>query len=112
MTIPKIQQAFNGWESEIVLVKVSGSPDSRGILAETETQIIFKGVIQPLSMEQQKALPEGKRSWQNWQLHTRIEQSLTTGDKVIYLGKRYEVIARDDYSLNGYFEYNLLKDYE
>jgi len=112
MTIPKIQQALNGWESEITLIKNSQSIDGDGILIETETSIIFQGVIQPLSMEQQKALPEGKRSWQNWQLHTKIQQNLTNGDKVIYLNKRYEVIARGDYSLNGYFEYNLLKDYE
>ncbi len=111
MTIPKIQQALNGWESEISLVKNVQSIDSDGILIETTTTIIFQGVVQPLKPEQNKASPEGKRSWEGWQVHTRTQQSLTTGDKVVYLGNNYEVEARLNYEINGYFEYHLLKDY-
>lgn len=111
MTIPKIQNALTGWESEIILVKNSQSIDSEGILAEVETQIIFQGVIQPLKPEQNKARPEGKRSWESWQVHTKTQQDLTTGDKVIYLSNRYEVEAKADYSLSGFFEYHLLRDY-
>lgn len=112
MTIPKIQDAFTGWETDITLVTISQVIDDRGISIDTETPINFRGVIQPLSPEQLKVKPEGKRSWNSWQVHTHIDLNLSTGDKVIYLGKSYEVEALLDYSLNNYYEYHLLKDYE
>lgn len=112
MTIPKIQNSLTGWESEITLIKIVDSIDDDGLKVETETQIVFQGVIQPFKPEQNQVKAEGKRSWESWQVHTKTEQSLTTGDKVIYLDQRFEVEAKSNYEINGYFEYHLLKDYE
>lgn len=112
MTIPKIQSALNGWESRITFVAITQTIDNRGIASDTPTTYRFKGVIQPLKPEQLQAKPEGKRSWKAWQVHTRTKLSFNTGDKIQYLNKTYEVEANNDYNLNGYYEYHLLKDYE
>lgn len=112
MTIPKIQNAFDGWKTDIILTKVTQSIDGRGIMTETESPNKYQVVIQPLSPEKLKNNSSGKRSWGNWQIHTDIDLKLSTGDRVKYLGKTYEVEAMLDYSLNNYYEYHLLKDYE
>lgn len=112
MTIPKIQHALNGWKTDIILIKIAQTIDARGIVSNAETPIAFRGVVQPLSAKQLSAKPEGKRSWKSWQIHTDIDIGLSTNDKVSYLGDSYEVEALLDYSLNNYYEYHLLKDYE
>jgi hypothetical protein len=112
MAIPKIQHALNGWKTNITLIRLSQSINDDGILEDVETPISFKGVVQPLTAKSLKVKPEGKRSWQSWQIHTDIDVGISTGDKVNYLGKIYEVEAYLDYSLNNYYEYHLLKDYE
>jgi hypothetical protein len=112
MPIPKIQSALNGWETNITLIKISQAIDSKGIRQDTETQINFKGVVQPLKVQESKASELGKRAWQSWMIHTRIAQELNTDDKVLYKGKRYTVIAFNDFELNNYFEYHLIRSYE
>ncbi len=112
MTIPKIQNALTGWKTSITLIAISQSINSDGISEDVENPVSFEGVVQPLSAEQLKAKPEGKRSWDSLQIHTDIDIGLTTGDKVNYNNKIYEVEALLDYRLNNYFEYHLLKDYE
>ena len=71
------------------------------------------GVWQPLRTEQLMSKPEGQRSWEWVWIHAKSgELNLQTADKVIFNSKRYKVMGVKDYSLNGFVEYELVKDYQ
>ena len=68
--------------------------------------------MQPLRDEQLSLLPEGQRSWEWIWIHAVAGSlNLETADKVIFQNKTYKVTSKKDYSLNGYVEYQLVRDY-
>ena len=111
MSLPKIQFALNCWESPIDMIKITQS-NVDGDLVNTEEVISFRGVIQPLTGEALRIKPLEMRSWEWLMVHTRINIELQTNDLIEYEGKQYKVMFEKDYSLNNYFEYHLVKNYE
>lgn len=100
------------WEIPITLVKIT-QEISEGDLLPTKEEINFKGVLQPLRAEQLNLKPEGQRSWEWIWIHARTsELNLETADKVIFNNKQYKVESKKDYGLNGFIEYELVRDYE
>lgn len=100
-----------GWEQSLELVQVVQSV-IEGDLSTTKKNIQFKGVVQPLRNEQLALLPEGQRSWEWIWIHAVAGTlNLETADKVIFQNKTYKVTSKKDYSLNGYVEYQLVRDY-
>ena len=111
MSIPKIQVALNGWESEIVLNKITTTiVDYEPV--KTPQTITFNGVVQPLTAEALKLKPLDSRSWEWLMIHTRTQAEIETNDLIEYKGKKYKVMAKNDYSENGYYEYHLVEKYE
>lgn len=107
-----MDSTLNGWEVPLTLVKITQRV-SEGELFTTETLINFAGVWQPLKEEQLALLPEGQRSWEHIWIHARAsELNLETADKVKFNLRRYKVVSKKDYSLNGFVEYMLIRDYE
>jgi hypothetical protein len=111
MAIPKIKVALNGWESPITLTKVTSTIVDREKV-ETTTDISFKGVVQPLTPEALKIKPLETRSWEWLMIHTSTAAEISTGDLIKYNDKNYKVMFENNYSLNGYFEYHLVKNFE
>lgn len=110
--MPNMANTLNGWEIPLSLIKVIQSV-SEGDLVTTEKQINFMGVWQPLRNEQLELKPEGQRSWEWCWIHAKAgELNLETADKVIFNGKRFKVVTKKDYSLNGFVEYEICRDYE
>lgn len=110
--MPNMADTLNGWEMPLILEKFTQSIID-GDRVENTTKINFIGVIQPLNNEQLKSIPEGMRSWEWIWIHAKSGSlNLNTQDKIIFNNKRYKVISLKDYSLNGYIEYNLVRDYE
>lgn len=110
--MPNMASTLNGWEVPLSLVKVIQDV-SEGDLVTTEKEINFMGVWQPLRDEQLELKPEGQRSWEWIWIHAKAsELNLETADKVIFNNKRYKVIDKKDYTLNGFVEYHLCRDYE
>lgn len=110
--MPNMANTLNGWEVPLSLIKVIQS-ESEGDLVTTEKQINFMGVWQPLRNEQLELKPEGQRSWEWCWIHAKAgELNLETADKVIFNGKRFKVVTKKDYSLNGFVEYEICRDYE
>ena len=110
MAIPKIQIALNGWESEIVMIKITQS-NVDGEIINAETEINFQGVVQPLTAEALRLKPLESRSWEWLMIHTRVEVEIATNDLISYKGKKFRVMEEKDYSENGYYEYHLVKKY-
>lgn len=111
MGIPKIKVALNGWESNITLNKVTSSiVDYEKV--DTIEEISFDGVVQPLSPQELKLKPLESRSWKWLMIHTKTYSELETNDLIEYKGEKFKVMAKNDYDLNGYYEYHLVDKYE
>lgn len=109
--MPQMNTTLFGWEQALELVKVVQSV-IEGDLSTQYINVQFKGVVQPLRDEQLSLLPEGQRSWEWIWIHAVASSlNLETADKVIFQNKTYKVTSKKDYSLNGYVEYQLVRDY-
>ena len=110
--MPQMAMTLTGWEVPLTLAKMIQSVND-GFVSFTEQTFNFMGVWQPLKDEQLQFLPENQRSWEWIWIHAKAsELNLQTADKVIFNNKRYKVMAVKDYSLNGFIEYQLVRDYE
>lgn len=110
--MPQMDSTLNGWQVPLTLVRVTQSVTD-GELTTSETQIKFQGVWQPFSMQQLALLPEGQRDWSHYWIHAKSGTlDLETADKIKFQGKRYKVIERKDYNLNGFIEYHVILDFE
>lgn len=110
--MPQMCAAFSGWATKIILLKHTETVVD-GFVEISETPIYFRGTIQPLSARAIALKPEGQRSWTWLQVHCLATSCpLLPGDKVSWNGDIYKVMAQNDYSLNGYIEYHLVKDFQ
>lgn len=109
--MPQMNTTLFGWEQVLELVKVVQSV-IEGDLSTQYINVQFKGVVQPLRDEQLALKPDGQRSWEWIWIHAVAGSlNLETADKVIFQNKTYKVTSKKDYSLNGYVEYQLVRDY-
>lgn len=110
--MPNMAGTLTGWEAPLELIRLS-QVMSEGDVSTTEQTITFQGVWQPLKDEQLQFKPEGQRSWKWFWIHAKAGTlNLNTADKIIFQGERYKVMDKKDYSLNGFVEYHVVKDYE
>lgn len=110
--MPQMSSTLVGWEVPLVIIKITQNVID-GDLVTSEQTFNFRGVWQPLKDEALELKPEGQRSWEWIWVHARTsELNLETADKVIFQNKRYKVMTKKDYGLNGYVEYHLCRDYE
>ena len=111
--MPQLGAAFAGWAQKITLTKRVQIVVNGLTTYGTPQTITFNGVIQPLSPESIALKPEGQRSWQWLQIHClNGTLGLSTDDQIVYNGVIYKVMAVLDYSLNGYVEYHVIKDFQ
>ena len=110
--LPQMGSTLNGWEVPLTLVKVTQSVVD-GDVVKTEQNIDFLGCWQPLRDEELQFKPENQRSWSWYWIHAKSGTlNLQTQDKIIFLHKRFKVMGVKDYSLYGYIEYQIIRDYE
>lgn len=110
--MPNMRNTLNGWEVPLSLIRVKQSIVD-GDAVKSEEFIRFLGVWQPLRDEELQFKPEGQRSWEWIWIHAKSGTlNLQTQDKVIFNNKRYKIMNVKDYSLNGFIEYHLVRDYE
>ena len=79
---------------------------------ETGNPIVFQGVIQPFTERQLFLKPEGERAWTWLWLHADPVLTLNVDDVVLFKGIQTRVMARKDYALYGYVEYQLVQDWQ
>lgn len=110
--MPNMANTLSGWEVPLTLIKITQDIVD-GDAVKTEKEIKFMGCWQPLSEERLKSIDEGMRSWEWVWIHAKAGSlNLQTQDKVIFNSKRFKITSVKDYSLNGYIEYELVRDYE
>ena len=108
--MPNMSQTLDGWMIPltfgIVTKKQNGFYTREVVVKKT-----FNGVWQPLNIERLKIKPEGERSWKWYWCHSQVNLNLKNDDIIIYLEQQYRVMGVKDYSLNGFYEYELIEDY-
>lgn len=110
--MPQMNTTLIGWEVPLVIIKLTQNVID-GDLTTSEQIFKFLGVLQPLKQEALELKPEGQRSWEWIWIHCKSsELNLETADKVLFKNKRYKVMAKKDYGLNSFVEYELCRDYE
>ena len=110
--MPQMQTTLQGWEVEIIADYVKQEWVNGEVVEITKKEKLI-GVRQPLKSEEVALLPEGQRSWAWYQLHIdSVYPQLKVQQKVTIKNEEYRVMAVKDYSLNGFYEYHVVKDYK
>lgn len=114
-TIPSIGVALLDWFQPMVFTRIVKTIlDFQ--LVETPTNINFWGIIQPQSGRQLNMMPEGQRSWNNVSVIAQDAPdgallSLIPDEVITYLDVQYRVMGTKNYSIYGFVEIVLSRDY-
>lgn len=109
-TMPDVSGALQDYFQPMTFGVVSTSV--QGFLAvQTKVSVSFQGVWQPLKERDLQLKPEGQRAWSWYWLHADPSLNLEVDSVVTYLDVQYRVMAKKDYRLNGYVEYQLIEDW-
>ena len=110
--MPNVLEVLDGWMMDFI-VDLSRQEEIDGDYVYRSKFKKMQGVMQPLKMEEINLKPEGQRAWEWYQLHVQANQvRIPVGKIVTFKNKKYKIMAMKDYSLNGYFEYHIVRDYE
>jgi hypothetical protein len=109
--MPQMRAAFGGWTRRITLTRrIQTVVD--GLVTTEDVPFTFRGTVQPLSPKQIALKPEGQRAWSWIQIHCFSGSIIQPNDQIVYNNAVYKVMGQNDYSLNGFIEYHLVKDYQ
>lgn len=110
-TVSDLSGAMTDWFQPMVFSLV-GKFFSSFQLFENATNLNFRGVIQPLSGRKLELKPEGQRTWTWLLLHAEMTLQLDVDDVVTYKDVRMRVMTQKDFSIYGFYEYELVQDWE
>lgn len=114
-TLPSMRGTVIGWfkplKIGVVQTSIADEGPEDGQVQEVLRWIETSGVLQPGSPENLSVQPEGERSWENAVLHVFPQLNVPTGTKLQIAGMKFEVMARWDYSVNGYVKYELVQSF-
>lgn len=110
-TVPYVGDAMLDWFQPMTFgVVTTAVVNFRSV--QTQVQISFQGVFQPLSERQLMLKPEGQRARPWYWVHADPSLELKVDSVIIYLTKQYRVMSTKNYDLYGYREYHLVGDWE
>lgn len=109
-TVPDVGGAMRNWFQPMIFSQVVKETVGFQVV-ETENEIAFRGVIQPLNGRKLMLKPEGQRAWTWLWLHADPSLTLEVDSVVSYLGVQTRVMSQKDYRLYGYVEYELVQDW-
>ena len=111
-SMPRVDDVIAGWETEIKTnqrrqILVDGDVEYKNVYVK------MRGTIQPLKSEDIILKPEEQRSWAWYQIHVTTRYESLKTNQIIYIdNKPYKVMARKDYTRNGYNEYHIIADFQ
>ena len=109
--LPQLNNPIECWQIPITLIRIKQSI-VEGDKVETQEEIEFRGVVQPMRAEDLQFKPENLRSWRWLWIHALAGTlNLQTNDKIMFNNVRYKVMAVKDYSIYSYIEYELVEDF-
>lgn len=110
--MPQIGAALGDWGTSFTLLKHTESIVN-GFVQINQVPLCFQGTMQPLSARAISLKPEGQRSWIWLQMHCfTLPIDLIPSDHVTWENNIYKIMEHKDYSLNGYIEFHLVRDFQ
>ena len=109
-TLPDLSTALQNWYQPMTFGVITKIVSDYQVI-ESVVETLFMGVWQPLTGRQLMMKPEGQRAWSWWLLYADLAIDLKVDDIIVYLTKQYRVMAKKNYSLEQYQEYNLVEDW-
>lgn len=110
--LPNVSDTLTGWEVDIYAVFVKQSMVDSEIINQDIIKKI-SGTLQPLKAEEVDLKPEGQRAWQWYDIHVKsVYPILRVEQKIKVNNIDYKIMAVKDYSLYGYVEYHVVRNYE
>ena len=111
--LPDVSEVMNGWEVSMTANYVTQAVVD-GAVVDTPVVKNIKGISQPLKAEEVALKDEGQRSW-NWvlvQIREDIYGELFTTQILIINSIPHKIMAKKDWTLDGYREYHVIRDFE
>ena len=111
--LPDVSEVMNGWEVSMTANYVTQAVVD-GNVVDTPVVKNIKGISQPLKAEEVALKDEGQRSW-NWvlvQVREDIYGELFTTQILIINSIPHKIMAKKDWTLDGYREYHVIRDFE
>lgn len=108
-TVPDVSGALRDWFQPMTFTKIVKSVLNFK-LVETVTNVDFLGVVDPGS-QPLKMMTNGQRKWNSFTCYTQPGVPLEPDDVVVYLGTRYRVKNKFDYTIYQYVRYELEQDF-
>ena len=109
-TVPDVSGALRDYYQPMFFSKITKTVVDFQVI-ETTSPISFMGTWQPLSAQHLKMKPEGQRAWKWFLLHAEPTLILQPDDVITWNSIQTRVMARKDYALYGFIEYELVQDY-
>jgi len=109
-TLPDVSGAMCDWFQPITFTQIVKQVIDHKV-QETETEISFKGVMQPMRPQEIAYRPEGDRAFKWHTCHTEIGTEFKVDDVILYKGVRYRVKSKANFASYGYLKYDLVEDY-
>lgn len=109
-TVPDVSGAMQDYFQPMTFSPV-GKVVNGFVVVETSAPINFRGVMQPLSERRLALKPEGQRAWSWFLVNADLATVVNVDDVVIWFGKQTRVMARKDFGLYGYSQYELVQDW-
>lgn len=109
-TVPDVSGALMDRMQDLVFTRITKETVGFQVV-ETQKPCPFRGNIQPLSARRLEQKPEGERGWTWFLVHAEPVLRLDVDEIIVYQGKPTRVMARKDYALFGFIEYELVQDW-
>jgi len=109
-SVPDVGSALLDWFQPLVFGIVTKVTEGFQVV-ETVVDTQFMGVIQPLQARQLMLKPEGQRAWTWYWVHAQPSLELEVDSVITYEGTQFRIMAKKDYDIYGYVEYELCEDY-
>ena len=111
--LPNMAEVLDSWFQFITVEKVGKVTDTYTAFqtVETTTPVPFRGLIIPQKSWQIQIKPIAQRTWKFYDLYADTAIPLYTDDVILYHGNQYRVIGMVDWSIYGYFSYELAQDW-
>ena len=110
-TLPDVSGAMRNWFQKMTFIVITQTMVNHRVV-DSLVSTNFEGVIQPLSDQMLSIKSIGERKWKWHVVHADTSLALTPGDKLTYLGEKYRVMSKGDYSKYGYVKYDLVEGFQ
>lgn len=110
-TLPNMQDAMGDYFQNTEFVRITKTV-LNGQVVETRCPFSMKAIVANFTGQQLMMKEIGQRKWKWISVWAYPNIILTPDDVICYLGVNYRVDHKNDWSVYGYLQYDLVEDYK